>query len=138
MYSLLDVMEMLDISERTARRHLKLGILKGKKESGKWNFSLEDVEKYLSHTVVVGVLKQKHVKDFYEYSKGVSDLKDLIMISKNIPKMSMSKTKEFSKRLGSIQGPMRFNMVSNSDSMNVLFYGTTKGVEEFLDIIKER
>lgn len=58
MYSLKDVMEMFKIPERTIRRHLKEGILKGSKMGGLWKFTEEDLKDYLKSKCV-----QKHMKD---------------------------------------------------------------------------
>jgi hypothetical protein len=128
-------MEMLEISERTIRRHLKVGILKGTKVSGKWEFTSEDIENYLTHSVTSSVMKQKSVRDFFEFTKGIGEKADLILVSKNI-NIAQSDMKEFSKKVGDIKGPSKFEMYMKNGQTNVLFYGTEEGVIEFLELIK--
>lgn len=136
MYSLVDIIEMLDLSERTVRRHLKLGVLKGTKESGKWHFSEQNIEEYLSHSLLASIIKQKHMKDYYEYSKGMGDLKELVLVSKNIPNENILNIKSFSKRISEIKGPMRFALSKFGSHTNVAFYGTIEGIKEFMELIK--
>lgn len=66
MYNLRDVMEMLKIPERTIRRHIKEGLLVGRKLGGIWKFTQEEVENY-----VRGARLQKHIRD-----EGLKDIQD--------------------------------------------------------------
>lgn len=58
MYNLKDVMKMLDVPERTIRRHIKEGLLNGTKIGGVWKFSQEDLINYIGSTKI-----QKHIVD---------------------------------------------------------------------------
>jgi len=58
MYNLKDVMKMLDVPERTMRRHIKEGLLNGTKIGGVWKFSQENLIDYVGNTKI-----QKHIVD---------------------------------------------------------------------------
>ncbi len=71
MYSLKDVMNMLKIPERTIRRHIKEGLLVGRKIGGAWQFNQNQIEDYLAQSKV-----QKHIKD-----EGIKDITDFYRIN---------------------------------------------------------
>lgn len=134
MYTLTDVIEMFDLSERTVRRHLKQDVLKGAKVSGKWHFTDEDLGNYLSQTVVSTALKQKSVRDFFEFSRGIGEKAECFMVSKNIT-IKPTEIKDFSKKVGSIKGKKKFDLQMKLNRTNVIFYGTREAVKEFLDLV---
>lgn len=51
MFTLKEVMEMSNIPERTIRRHIKLGLLKGEQLGGTWRFSEEDLTNYFTTSI---------------------------------------------------------------------------------------
>ncbi len=135
MYILNDVMEMLDISERTVRRHLKVGVLTGTKEKGKWSFSDEDIEKYFDHYVVDGIIKLKTAKNFEEYSRGLSIHSKLTFYSEDIYDYDMKKVKRLSKEVSALGGPMDFKVKSWKSHVNVTYYGTKENILKVINLI---
>lgn len=135
MYKLTDIIEMFEISERSVRRHLKLGILKGTKVKGQWEFTESELEDYLSHPMMDAVIRLKSSREVAEYIKGLMN-PELILVSKNLKKITNKEIKELSKKISSITGPMKFTLKKESGHINVLFFGTEQGVQEFLKITK--
>jgi len=52
-YKISDLMTMFNLSERTIRRHLREGILKGKKIGGSWRFDEKDISEYLDNPKIM-------------------------------------------------------------------------------------
>ena len=70
MYNLKDVMEMLKIPERTIRRHLKEGALKGTKIGGVWKFTQEDLKNYLKSNSVQKQIRDEGFREIISYYNG--------------------------------------------------------------------
>ncbi len=60
MYTLNDVSLMTGFTTRTLRNYLTMGILKGSKENGVWQFSLEELDAFFANPYVKEGLRIKH------------------------------------------------------------------------------
>lgn len=66
-YSIADVILITGLSERTVRSHIAAGFLRGEKHNGKWRFTCEEIEAFVTHSAVrPGILARNNalVYDF--------------------------------------------------------------------------
>jgi undecaprenyl pyrophosphate synthase len=82
-YTLSDVIAMTRLSERTMRRHIRDGLLKGKKIGGVWRFSEENLKAYFNKGEMIDTIKDeagKAVKRFLKKDYGTSNDHRICMI----------------------------------------------------------
>ena len=60
MYGIKDLATMCGLTERTIRNYLKMGVLKGEKKGGTWQFSTEQVEEFMSTNYVKSAIYSKN------------------------------------------------------------------------------
>lgn len=58
-YDLNTISMIMGVTTRTLRNYIQLGLLKGEKINGKWQFDAKTVEKFLMHPYIVEELKIK-------------------------------------------------------------------------------
>lgn len=66
-YSIQDIAMLTMLSDRTIRNYLRMGLLSGRKERGKWSFSPQEVSQFLDNPFVRQALEAKRaaiVSDF--------------------------------------------------------------------------
>jgi len=71
MYTLKDIMKMLEIPERTIRRHIKEKLLVGSKVGGVWKFTIDDLKSYMSDDRVSKHLINNGFKVVNDYYNGL-------------------------------------------------------------------
>ena len=126
MFKLNEIMEMLNIPERTIRSHIKLGLLKGEKIAGTWRFSEDDLNNYFSNTVVQQT--QAHVKfnEIFDYLNGISKYENEIVIIKQTNKLTLIKNRELSKYVSSFESPFYFYLDNKFGKSIITFKGSEK------------
>ena len=126
MFKLNEIMEMLSIPERTIRRHIKLGLLKGEKIAGTWRFSEDDLNNYFSNAVVQQT--QAHVKfnEIFDYLNGISKNENEIVIIKQTNKLTLIKNRELSKYVSSFEYPFYFYLDNKFGKSVITFKGSEK------------
>lgn len=75
-YDLKDIVSLTRLSDRTLRRMMKSGILVGTRVSGKWMFSWNDIDKFISSPEAKEYLYLRRKNDFSDWLhslEGVSD-----------------------------------------------------------------
>jgi len=130
-----DIIDMFDLSERTVRRHMRIGLLKGTKRSGIWVFSEDDIEKYLSCNILKDIVNLRLIRNYTMFLNGTNNLSKLTMISVNLSNTSDHVMKEISKKVGMFNNPMDFKCVKKSNHWNLTFYGNDEGIMNFLSVI---
>lgn len=68
-YTLANIIKMAGISERTARRHLKDGILKGHKVGGSWRFTEENIRDYFNDKTMIDNIAKEAGQDVRAFLK---------------------------------------------------------------------
>lgn len=132
MFRLSDVMQMLDIPERTIRRHIKDGILKGTKVGGTWRFSEEDIANYLENSHIKKNQRKSAFSKIMEYMSDFNtDRKDVVFI-KNIEKLNYSKSTKLSMVTKNLKNPLYFNMTNSGKVSTITFRGNEEDALVFL------
>ena len=67
MYDINNLSLITGLTDRTLRNYLSMGILKGEKQEGKWLFTEEQVDEFISHPAVTPSLKAKRNALIYDF-----------------------------------------------------------------------
>ncbi len=124
MFKLKEVMEMLNIPERTIRRHIQLGWLKGEKAGGTWRFSEENLTEYLSNAAVQQ--SQTHIKynEIFDYINGISKNENDIVLIKQTNKLTLGESKELSMYVSGFDSPFYFYLDKKFGKSIITFRGS--------------
>lgn len=135
MFKLKEVMEMLNIPERTVRRHIQLGWLKGEKVGGTWRFSEDNLHDYLSNAAVQQT--QTHIKynEIFDYINGISKNENDIVLIKQTNKLTLGQSKELSKYVSSFDNPFYFYMDNKFGKSVITFRGSESNAMALLQKI---
>lgn len=66
-YSIDDISKMTMLSTRTIRNYIKLGLLNGSKTNGYWQFTSDDISKFMNNDYVTQSLNTKRNSLIYDY-----------------------------------------------------------------------
>ncbi|MFW5913508.1 MAG: helix-turn-helix domain-containing protein [Bacillota bacterium] len=66
-YTVADIIDMTGISERTVRRHLRQGLLKGTKVGGSWRFTEENIKDYFNAKTMETKLYDQAIQDVMNF-----------------------------------------------------------------------
>ena len=66
-YSIDDISKMTMLSTRTIRNYIKLGLLNGSKTKGYWQFTSDDISKFMNNDYVTQSLNTKRNSLIYDY-----------------------------------------------------------------------
>jgi excisionase family DNA binding protein len=135
MFKLKDIMEMLNIPERTIRRHIKLGILKGEKAGGTWRFSENDLHAYFSSKTILQANKHVKTNEVFDFINGISKEGEEIMIIKQVSKLSISNNKYLSAVVSTFDSPFYFNLDTKMNKTIITFKGNEKDALKLIEEI---
>lgn len=133
MYTLKHVMEMLSIPERTIRRHMKLGLLKGEKVGGTWRFSEEDLFSYFSNHTLQKTKNSVKLNEIFDYLHGLSKEGEDIMFIKQISNLSLSQKKDLSLYVNQFKPPFYFNLETKSDKTIITYKGNDDDAKQLIE-----
>lgn len=128
MYNLKDIMEMFQIPERTIRRHIKEGILVGRKVGGIWEFSKKELEDYLGKEKLQKYIVDKGFKEISDFYGGYIKNNDevIYMLIKNFE--LKSSIKRFMGVTSLFEHNFTFNCHKAIGSFRYVFKGQTSDV----------
>lgn len=126
MYKLKDIMEMMNIPERTIRRHIKLGILCGEKIGGTWRFSEDDLQKYFSTKPIQQSQKHLKINEILDYLNGLSKTDEQIIMIKQLKKISIRQNKDLSLFVSNFKHNFYFNLDTKIGKSVITFKGAQK------------
>lgn len=66
-YSIDDISKITMLSTRTIRNYIKLGLLNGSKTNGYWQFTSDDISKFMNNDYVTQSLNTKRNSLIYDY-----------------------------------------------------------------------
>jgi len=97
MYNLKDLMQMFDMPERTIRRHIKNGLLKGIKIGRSWRFSEDDIVNFIGKSRVSGTIEKNAVQKVIAHMHGFCEAENQIVsiVHKKGLKKKMRKLLDF-------------------------------------------
>jgi hypothetical protein len=123
MFRLKDLMMMFDIPERTIRRHIKIGLLKGKKVGGSWRFSEEDIRRYLDNSKSIASTKKRFLAKVNDFFNGFTMKKNDMLISINHSLLSSDHIKTLTSFVSEFEEKFFFGINSISNQHNITFIG---------------
>ena len=131
MHSLNDVMQMVNVKERTARRHLEMGILKGTKVANKWIFSEDNVKEYMKSRTFMSYVKKstKNLMYDYIYNYGNFD-RILTVLNKTTDEID---PKELSSKIIGFEN-IEFRLDKKADKYLIVFLGDLEATKVFLSL----
>ncbi len=137
MYKLKDIMEMLNMPERTIRRHIKLGLLKGVKAGGTWRFDESDLHNYFNHPAIKQSQNHVKVNEVFDYLNGISNHDDDILIIKQIPKLSLKNSKDLSLFVSQSSESFYFNLETKMGKSVITYRARQNSCIELLNFISK-
>ncbi len=123
MYKLKDLMSMFDVSERSLRRHIRIGLLKGQKVGGSWRFTEEDIANYLDDSIVRKTSRKNFLIRMNEYMCGFTKNNDDILISLNKPLLDSDTVKKLTDLAGTFEHAFHFDISVFGNVHNISFIG---------------
>jgi len=137
MYTLKNIMNFFSIPERTIRRHLKLGLLKGSKIGGVWKFTNFDIERYTNNKSISDLMTKTSIDRLNDYTRGFIKHKNDICItfnSKQLPDSSVHKITNF---INQFQHPFYFHISNNIKNRTLIFIGHIEDSLSLINLLKE-
>jgi len=128
MYKLSDLMNMFSLPERTIRRHLADGTLKGKKIGGSWRFDDEDIRDYLDNPRIRLTNERNNIKEIMDYVNGLTHHKNemlFVVNLGNIPDLSIDNLTQI---VNQMQNQFYFNVTSHGSDKVMTFIGVESDV----------
>lgn len=123
MYRLQEIMEMLSIPERTIRRHLKEGLLKGEKVGGTWRFTEQNLYEYLDNPTIRLNTKKTSLKETVNYMNGFKKGQNDIVIILNRKLYGESQAKDIAIMVSESVNPYYFTIVPVQRNYLITFIG---------------
>lgn len=124
MYRLRDLMQMLNMPERTIRRHISDGVLKGEKVGGSWRFSLKNLQDYLDNPKIRLSNQKLATREVLDFMSGFRKDKNDIVLVMNIDKTSIDYSKYFSELVNNSKRPFYFNISIAQKKSIITFIGS--------------
>lgn len=135
-FKLKDIMEMLSIPERTIRRHINMGLLKGEKVGGTWRFSEDDLFRYFSDQTVQKTRNHIKLNEIFDYLHGISKEGEEMMFIKQVTKLSLTQKKDLSLYVNQFKAPFYFNLEPKGDKNVITFKGSDENAKQLIDYLK--
>ena len=136
MYKLQDIMTFFNLSERTIRRHLQQGILKGTKIKGTWFFTEEDIKHYMKNDISLKQINKAHQSNLQDFINGFkTESSCLVLDLKNI---SNHQLKEISLYMEKLDDPFKFNALKHKNHVRVIFIGSLTDTITVASHIKDK
>lgn len=139
MYKLKDLMEMLGLSERTIRRHIKNDVIKGTKIGGVWRFSEEQVKEYFNSENIKTELMlsgKREVMDFINGSKNIDDKNSCLVI--DIKELTIVEKNSIVMFSNTLKKPFELKYYMKNDYHRFMIIGDITDVSLFLNFINNK
>jgi excisionase family DNA binding protein len=127
---------MLDIPERTIRRHIKEGILNGSKVGDTWRLTEEDLTNYLNNSHISNSQKKLALTKVIEYMSGINVNDKEVVIIKRIDKLDYAKSMKLSLLTKTFKYPLYFNLSKSGKKSTITFRGHEEDALKLLVKIK--
>ena len=137
MYKLKDIMDMLNMPERTIRRHMKQELLRGEKIGGTWRFSETDIFDYFSKNTLQKTQNTIKLNEIFDYLHGICKEGEEIMFIKQIPKLTLSQKKDLSLYVNRFKPPFYFNLETKNEKTIITFKGSEEDSKVFIDYLNQ-
>ncbi|MGM0435707.1 MAG: helix-turn-helix domain-containing protein [Bacillota bacterium] len=140
-YTLSDVMTMTNLSERTMRRHIRNGLIKGAKIGGVWRFSEENLKAYFNKDMMIESFKdeeskivKKFLKRDYQHS---NDHRICMVVDQDVLSKDMEKSmKETIMELSNRHEDLRMKYTKKNQTMRFTLIGTYAFIEACLSALR--
>lgn len=135
MYTLKNIMDMLNIPERTIRRHMKLGLLKGEKVGGTWRFSEHDIHQYFSQDITRKTQRHNHINEVMDYLNGINQEGEDLMVIKHIKNLSLKQKLALTTYISNFEKPFYFNLEKKASVDVITFKGSEVQHQKLISFI---
>ena len=136
MYKLTDLINMLGVSERTIRRHIKNNVIQGTKVGGVWRFSEEQVKDYFDNEntkIELMMSGKREVIDFLNESRNIEEKNSCLVVDiKELSQIRKMQIVAFSNKLTK---PFDFKYYHKNGFHRFMIIGDIVDVNEFLNYI---
>lgn len=95
MYTIKDLALMSGLTERTLRNYLQMGVLKGEKIDGVWQFSMEQIEDFWATDYAKAAIKTNRKALLFDYLRNPPEDKNTMCAVMNFPKENWKKVSNF-------------------------------------------
>lgn len=137
MYRLKDVMNMFDIPERTIRRHIRIGLLKGRKIGGSWRFTEEDIHRYFESSKGNKLVSNSFTNRVNEYFNGFVQEKKHVLVSVNVKRLEETDMHQLMLFLKQLSHKYKFHAKELSNCHNISFIGHIEDASNLLKFLEE-
>lgn len=137
MYKLNDLIKMFSVPERTIRRHLKEGYLKGNKIGGTWRFDEGDINEYLGNKKIHNTHERAAFMNVIDYFNGFSSNEEEVCVMTSFNKKSISNSKKLSLFVSTLTPPFYFNIRESNKKQVVVFKGLINDAKLVLNKVSE-
>jgi len=137
MYRLKDVMNMFDVPERTIRRHISNGLLKGRKIGGSWRFTEEDIHRYFASSKGNKLVSNSFTNRVSEYFNGFMQEKKDVLVSVNVRRLDEEEMQKLMTVLKEVSHKYKFHAKKLSDHHNISFIGHIDDAGNLLKFLEE-
>jgi len=135
MFSVKDIMTMFSLSERTVRRHLQLGVLKGTKVGGSWRFTDEDLKTYLDSEIIRKSIQKTSLFELYDFFNGYGN-DDEVLVMKKIPNSHLGNLIRITSIVNKFDNPFFMHMSDSKTNKVLLFRGQQSDAISLLEKVK--
>lgn len=137
LYTLKDIMMFFDIKERTVRRHLKEGKLKGKKIGGIWKFNDANISDYFSDPQLMKQRRTKQLNKVIDYMNGFSERKNNSIYMINKFNMSHQRMQEIVRFVSSFNKPFKLDIEKLSNAYSFMLESEPSIIISFIKKMEE-
>jgi len=143
MYTLNDVKNMTGLSERTLRRHLREGLLKGAKVGGVWRFRAENLKHYFNDKTMVENIANQASKDVKKFLRGeYSNSKDhrvCVIVDIDITEgTTLSGIRQDILDIANAHKEISMKFTKDDDKIRITLLGDFNYIEDCVDALKSR
>jgi len=136
-YKISDLMTMFNLSERTIRRHLREGILKGKKIGGSWRFDEKDISEYLDNPKIRFNSEKNNIREVLDFLNGVSKYKEKTLMIIERKNLSNERIRHLTEKVSYNTEPFYFNISVKGSSQIVTFIGEKNDAIDIINSSEE-
>ena len=137
MYKLTDLMTFFGLSERSIRRHLQQGILKGPKIKGTWYFSEEDIENYMNNEISFKQITKAHHTNLERFINGFKTPQESTCLLIDIKEEANEQLRELSEYMSTMKDKFDFSALTQKDYTRIIFIGSFTDAHHVMNYIKE-
>ncbi len=128
---------MFNLPERTIRRHLSEGLLKGNKVGGTWRFDDFDIKNYLDNPRIRVSSEKNNLKEVMDYVNGLSRHTNRNMILINRTNHKKNLIEKVTNYVNNIKTPFYLNVNAKGKNRIITFIGEDEHIINILKLTRD-